>query len=243
MNDDFLTQYRKAPSPQFAVSLHERLFKHMQTTSRFPVLRLKAVSAAILAALALAVFFFPPARVFAQGLLDQIGGYVFTQGPLPQPDPNRLPGPIRVVRVYGGSVSIQTLAGVPTAPDPAAAASLAGFDVLVPSYLPTGYTAMGGWYVTSDGGTVVTNGYRDTTNHFILINQWKVAAGATRTFAEDPQVIVSVRGQRGLWLPDTLGGEAQKNALVWDEHGITYSLITDSVPLAELLKVAESLEH
>lgn len=241
MNDDFLTRYHKAPPPEFAASLHQRIFKDMQTPSKAPFLRYTAFGFSVLAVLAFATFFFPSARAFAQGLLDQIGGYVFTQGPLPAPDPNRLPGPLSVVRVHGGSVSIQTLGDVPTAKDAAAATILAGFDVLAPSYVPAGYTAMGGWYVTSDSGTVVTNGYHDATNHFFLINQWKVDNGAVRRYAKDQLVNVTVRGQPGLWLPDGSGGEGQKNALVWAENGITYSLITDAVPLDDLLKVAQSL--
>jgi hypothetical protein len=140
MNDDFLTRYHEAPRPEFAAFLHQRIFKDMQTPSKAPLLRLTALGISVLAMLAFAVFFFPSARAFAQGLLDQIGGYVFTQGPLPAPDPNRLPGPLRVVRVHGGSVSIQTLGDVPTTKDAAAATALAGFDVLAPSYLPAGYS-------------------------------------------------------------------------------------------------------
>ena len=56
-------------------------------------------------------------------------------------------------------------------------------------------------------------------------------------------VDVTVRSQTGVWLPDTTSGPAQKNALVWQENGITYSLITDSLPLDEMLKVAESLSQ
>lgn len=89
---------------------------------------------------------------------------------------------------------------------------------------------------------VVTNGYRDTTNHFFVLNQWNVNGGATRKYARDQIVDVTVRGQVGVWLPDTINGPAGKNALVWQEGAITYSIITDAVPLDEVLKVAESLK-
>lgn len=101
---------------------------------------------------------------------------------------------------------------------------------------------MSGWLVTTeDNSPVVTNGYRDGANHFFIINQWKLTSGATQRYTKYEIVDVTVRGQPGVWLPDAVNGPAGKNALVWQENDITYSLITDAVPLDELLKVAELL--
>ncbi len=113
--------------------------------------------------------------------------------------------------------------------------------MLSPSYLPFGYTAMSDWYVTPQGtGTDVTNGYRDTGNYFLILNQWKLGGGDLKTYAREQIVDVTVRGQPGVWLPDPSVPEG-KEALVWEENGITYSLLSNSLPLDELLKVAESL--
>lgn len=98
---------------------------------------------------------------------------------------------------------------------------------------------MSGWLVDSNGyGTVVTNGYHSGPN-FFAINQLKYRAGAPeQTYHRDQIVDVTVRGQSGVWLPAPADG---KKALVWEENGITYSIISNSLPLDEMLKVAESL--
>jgi hypothetical protein len=172
--------------------------------------------------------------------LERVGGYAFTIG-VPHPDPNRVPDPISIVRASDNSVSIHVTGSVPSAKDPAGAGKLAGFTVLSPSYLPFGYTAMSDWYVTPQGtGTDVTNGYRDTGNYFLILNQWKLGGGDLKTYAREQIVDVTVRGQPGVWLPDPSVPEG-KEALVWEENGITYSLLSNSLPLDEVLKVAESL--
>jgi hypothetical protein len=74
----------------------------------------------------------------------------------------------------------------------------------------------------------------------LFINQWKVGAGDLKTYTREQIVGVTVRGRSGVWLPDTPSPD-DANALVWEENGITYSLISDSLPLDEMLKVAESL--
>jgi hypothetical protein len=48
---------------------------------------------------------------------------------------------------------------------------------------------------------------------------------------------VTVRGQSGAWMP-TGGG---KNMLAWEENGITYMIISNTLSKDEVLKVAESL--
>ncbi len=242
MNDDFLNKFRKEPQPEFASALYQRINKSMQTKSKHPALRFAALTLSVLAVLTITLLFSPSARAFADSIVRQVGGYVFVQGNQPI-DLKGSSGPIRVVKTLG-SVSIETIGKVPTTNNPAEASQQAGFTALAPSYLPDGYTAMSGWMVTSQGSSqVVTNAYRDRTNHFLIINQWKISNGASQTYAKDQIVDVTVRGQAGVWLPDTTSGPAQKNALVWEENGITYSLITDSLPLDQMLKVAESLSR
>jgi Domain of unknown function (DUF4367) len=242
VNDDFLNKLRKEPRPEFAAALYQRINRPMQIQSKYRAMRFAALTLSVLVVLTAALLLSPSARAFAQEIVQQVGGYIFVLGGQPI-EVQGAPGPIAVWKTLD-AVSIEAEGDVPTENDPSEASSLAGFAVLAPSYLPDGYTAMSGWFVIlEENGRVVTNAYRDTTNHFFIINQWKAGEGASRTFAKDQIVDVTVRDQSGVWLPDKTGGPGQKNALVWEENGITFSIITDSLPLDELLKVAESLSQ
>ena len=243
MNDDFLHAFRKEPRPSFAQALYRRISGPMASQPRNRAWGFAAATVALVAFLAAALLFSPSALAFAEGIIRQVGGYAFVLGGQPV-DLRGSSGPIRIVKTLG-LVSIETTGYVPSANDLSGASRLAGFPVLAPAYLPTGYTAMSGWFVTSDsGGNVASNGYRDATgSHFLVINQWQVGGDARREFARDQIVDVTVRGHPGLWLPGTTSGDDEKEALVWDEGGITYSIITNFVPLHEMLKVADSLSR
>ncbi len=242
MNDDFLTKFRKEPRPEFASELYQRINKPMQTRSKQLGFRFAALTLSLLAIFTVTLLLSPSARALAQGLLVQIGGYAFNLGE-PQPaDASRVPAPINIVR-SSNSVSIEITNDAVTTEDPVAAGDLAGFTVLVPSYLPSGYIAMdGNWLVTTENnGTAVTNGYFDTTKNFFLVTQWKFGEGdPVKAYTREEIVDVTVHGQSGLWLPDPASPHGN-NALVWEENGITYSIITNSLSLDETLKVSESM--
>ncbi len=239
MNDDFLTRLRRPPRPEFAAALYERISTPMNTQPKFQTWRTLSLSLGALVALAaLILVVTPSARAFAEGVIRQIGGYAFTQDPF---DAAKGPSSVGFVRT-GDTVSVQIAKGVPSASSPAEASSLAGFTVLAPSYLPAGYSAMSGWIVaTESNGTVVTIAYKDGANNFFAINQLKVGAGdPAQTYHRDQIVDVKVRGHDGVWLPDPASPNG-KNALVWEENGVTYSIIGNSLALGEMLKVAQSL--
>lgn len=238
MNDDFLTRFRKPPRPEFAAALYQRISRPMQTPLKYPALRRTALILSLIASLPLTVLVFPSARTFAQGVLEQVGGYIFSVGPI---DPSQVPGPITIVRTPD-SVNVHiTSSTVSTANDPAEAGNLAGFTVLVPAYLPSGYVTLSDWFVITEGqGTVVTSDYHDAGKNFLFINQWKVGVGDLKTYTREEIVDVTVRGQRGVWLPDTTSPNGNK-ALVWEENGMTYSLISNALSLDEMLRVAEAL--
>jgi len=242
MNDDFLTRFRKAPRPEFAASLYQRISKPMQTQTKPGTLRFAALTLSLLAVLTATLLLSPSARAFAQSLLHQIGGYAFTSG-IPQPlDASRVPAPINIVNT-STSTSIEITSDSIVADDSVAAGNLAGFTVLTPSYLPPGYIPMdGGWRITTESNsTAVTNGYFDTTKNFFFITRWKVGQGDIKTYTREKIVDVTVRGHSGVWLPDPALTNVKNTALVWDEDGITYSIISNSLSLDEALKVAESL--
>lgn len=239
MNEDFLNKLRKEPQAEFVAALYQRINEPMQIQTKTRTVRLAALALCMPALLILTLLLSPSARAFAQGLLHQVGGFVFTQG-TPRPDPGKAPSPIQIVRTFN-SVSIETTRFVPQARDVSEASRMAGFEVLHPTYLPDGFSAMSNWFVVSQGhGKEVTNGYRDSANNFVVLNQWKYGPGDSRqTYAREQIIDVTVRGQPGVWLPAP--ASPGKNALVWEESGITYSLLTDSLSLDEMLKVAESL--
>src|SRR5260221_4291525 len=98
MNDDFLNKFRKAPRPEFAASLYQRISKPMQTQTKPGTLRFAALTLSLLAVLTATLFLSPSARAFAQSLLHQIGGYAFTSG-IPQPlDASRVAAPINIIK-------------------------------------------------------------------------------------------------------------------------------------------------
>jgi hypothetical protein len=241
MNDDFLNQFRKAPRTEFAAMLYKRISKPMQTQTKHLVPRFAALTLSLFTVLIMALLFSPSARAFAQGLLKQIGGYAFTQG-VPDPiDASRVPIPINMIET-STRTRIEINSNSNFANDPVTAGDLAGFTVLVPSYLPAGYTPMeGGWRITTmSNSTAVTNGYFDGTKHYVLIAQWKVGEGDEKSFTRDEIIDVTVRGQNGVWLPPA-SSDNRSSALIWDEDGITYSIISNALSLDEALMVAESL--
>lgn len=113
MNDDFLERFRKEPRPKFASALYQRISTPVQIQSRFP-LRLITVTISLVAIPAAAMLLSPSAFAFAEGLIRQIGGYVFVQGGQ-SISLRGSSGPIRVVKTLG-SVSIETIGKVPRPP-------------------------------------------------------------------------------------------------------------------------------
>src|SRR5579859_4577962 len=226
MNEDFLQTLREEPRPEFAAALYQRIHKPMQTHASYPALRVAALTLSVLILLSASLLLSPSARALADDILHRVGGYIFTKEVVDQGPKASSTGAI--IRTPG-SVSITSKAGALAASEPAAAGKLAGFPVLAPAALPAGYTAMTSWTVTSDDtGVTVSRGYRDAANNFLIINELKTAPGvAAQAFHRDQIVDVSVRGHSGVWLPDPASPDG-KNALVWDENGVTYSVLSNS---------------
>ncbi len=257
MNDDFLNGFRRPPSPQFAARLYERISPPMSTLPQRSARRRAWLTAGgALAALLFGILLFPSARAFAGGIIQQIGAYGFTVDPSLVP-PTHKPSPINIVQSQT-SVEMQVTGKVPNAQDTAGAGKLAGFTVLAPSYLPAGYSPMSDWLVTPQGsGMIATKGYRDATNHFLIINEWRAGDSPEQVYPRDSIVNVTVHGQPALWLPGAAGqtptpsvspapGPIQarpegKNVLVWAENGITYSVVGDVISQTDAIAVAEGL--
>lgn len=250
MNDDFLSNFRKPPRPEFAAALYQRINKPMTKPIRLTVLRAAALIAALCAVLGLTLFISPPARAFADGLIHQVGGYIFIQGASGSSHTQKVPQAqitgtvgLKPVDPKAGSQSQSNpeapiKAGMLTAQDAAGASRLAGFDVLVPAYLPEGFIQQNSWSIlNTDQGVSVTTAYQDGNKNALILTVLKESPNtAPQTYTLPAVQDVTVRGQPGVWLPG--GG---KNSLVWQENGVTFTLSTNTLPLEEVQKVAESL--
>jgi hypothetical protein len=125
--------------------------------------------------------------------------------------------------------------------DPAAASQLAGFTVLAPAYVPAGYAVtdpQGAWTVSHDQEGVTASIHYDNADSFLVIDEQQPQPGAANTIDRPDIQDVTVRGQSGAWIPDPDG---HKSILVWQENGLTYMLVSNTLAQAQLLQVAESL--
>jgi hypothetical protein len=241
MNDDFLTKFRKAPRPEFAVSLYQRINKPMKAKSKSTALRFAALS--LLAVLTAALLFSPSGRALADTLIGQFGAYIFVQGN---------PVPVQQDVADKKNVEVQSEPNKDKddaysfAADASAASQLAGFTVLAPAYVPEGFTpssidnVTGGWRVTSKwGGEAALISYDNLADdNYVTIEELQIGQDSPMTIERPEIVAVTVRGLPGVW---TLDPDGHKNGLVWDENGITFSVWSNKLPLEELQKVAESL--
>ena len=237
MNDDFIRQFDppKPPRPEFTAALYQRITQPTKTTTRTRVLRLVALSFAVVAVIATVLFFSPSARAFADSILQQfgVGGYIFVQG---TSEPTVSPEEQATARAFGKPM-------LQPANDAAAASQLAGFTVLAPAYLPDGYVAddqPGEWTVSNEiNGMTASIAYHNQANDdHLMIQEHMVRPGEPNTVLNRPEIQqVTVRGQPGAWMP-TGGG---KNLLAWEENGITYMINSNMLPKDEVLKIAESL--
>jgi hypothetical protein len=146
MEDNFLGKYRKTPRAEFSKSLYERIdqpMKNQHASKRATLLRWSPLLAGVGALLLLVmVFVFPPAQAAAQGFLDLFRVRRFSAIAV---DPARL-DQIRSTNIdfqamFGSSVQeVKTPTSPAVVADSAAATKAAGFNVLVPQALPSGYS-------------------------------------------------------------------------------------------------------
>lgn len=133
-----------------------------------------------------------------------------------------------------------------TAPDAASASRLVGFTVLAPGYIPAGYNPSaaknpgGNWVIEpARKGAIAVLAYENqSAEGFLSIQETRYVEGQPRQTYAMPEIVdVTVRGHSGVWMPVEDG----KKVLVWEEGGVTFSVVSNILPLDELKKVAESL--
>ena len=251
-DDDFLIQQRKSPRGEFATDLYQRINNPMPKQSmldmtiwRRPALAFGAMALLLLVTLLVS----PAARTFAGTQLHQIGAILLRadDGTMPAEPQPTIPAP-----VANTSQQADTLAQ---------ASSLAGFTVLAPAHLPTGYSQDGAWSVRQDGsGVYVVSAYGvDNGRHFLIMNQTQFADGALfeQTYADNETVFeVMIGGTGGVFIsgrfmahpnrPAMSGDQPElllTNWLIWEANGVTYTLFGDDLEQNELIHVAESLNR
>lgn len=239
MSDDFIHNFDppKPPRPEFRAALYQRITQPMETTMRTRVLRAATLSFAVVALIATVLVVSPSARAFADSILQRFGvaGYTFIRG-TSRPPVN--PAEEARARAYGKPA-------LQPANDAAAASQLAGFTVLGPSYLPDGYAAEGQpreWTVSDDidGMTARVTYINQAAADHLTISEQEIRPGEPNTVLSRPEIeAVTVRGQAGAWMP----ADGGKNLLAWEEDGITYTIVSNTLSEDEVLKIAESLGH
>jgi hypothetical protein len=244
--DDFLIQFRETPRSEFADQLYRRINKPMATTkSSVPsVKRRLALASGFLSLLFVTLLLLSPAaRTFASTLVRQIGAITVAPADIAPPSedvPTAVPPSAAGVTLVGSRQE---------------AATLAGFTILQPVWLPAGYESTGDWSVAPQGqGTIVARTYQTTQgDHFLILNQFKYGAndrfdqsyGANETVIE-----TEVRGRPALAISGRLmthpkngdSGLLPTNWLLWEEDAVNVTLFSDNLRIDALVQIAESME-
>ena len=198
------------------------------------------------------VAFVPSARAWAQDVLGKFGAWIITDAPtlaeVPRDTTKATPIGLPTSTPFAGLQPIQ-----PTPPPilPIEEASdVAGFQVLFPEYVPAGYRLVSRAVYTPEVGVLVfTTWATESGEEHMGINQMRYVPGYELEFpvGNAPTVDVTVRGQPGLWAEGAkLGSRGEEivaiNVLIWEEEDDLFRLTGDELTLAEMLKIAESLE-
>lgn len=232
MNDDFLTRFRKAPRPDFAAALYQRINKPMNTQLRLTTLRRPAlVLAAVCAVVALVLAVSPSARAAVQTLIKEIGGVRFTESALSPGSDNETIAPYETMSLAEAQATVPYTFGVPSwAPD--------GFELVEVNV--SQFTG---------GVTPVTIVWHKTTPELVgviilFVGQdmadWRVGPGSVEEIQINGQPAGLVRGaydgdNHNQWNVDS------GIALMWTKGDVTYNLRGSEVSVENLVRMAESI--
>lgn len=253
MNDDFLTRFRKPPRAEFEANLYRRISKPMTVSTTYFSRRLALTFAAVLLVLTVALAASPGARAMAANLLRQIGVMTLSERPAGEPVLIAPPSPeqLALAEATATPIAPASLSGAPLE----VAIAQAGFQPYLPGYLPAGFTQVelvAAEYVDDYGlghgmGIFVT--YLSPTDGYLAVQ--------TTGFDERTQDVpmggrtmtdVVVKGQPGVWIEalpfaSSLVSSQAVNMLLWSANGYVLAVQADQLPLAEVLKIAESLSQ
>lgn len=139
------------------------------------------------------------------------------------------------------------------------ASRIAGFPVLLPTYMPQGLTLAATDVFTETNGAYVSIAY--TGWGVLSIMQWKLPPERQHNsrIGDATMKPVMIRGYQGYSIEnaglgavgdDTTFRPSNDNALLWEEQGILFQIVSagadgsdfQALPVAQLLKIAESLQ-
>ncbi|MCL4266794.1 MAG: DUF4367 domain-containing protein [Anaerolineae bacterium] len=223
------------------------------STTLFPRRRLALTFAAVLLVLAVVLAASPGARALAAGFLRQIGVMTLSDRPAGEPVLIAPPSPEQLALAEATATPIvpTSLSGTPLE----VAIAQAGFSPYLPGYLPAGFTQVelvAAEYLDDEGighGMGIFATYLSPTDGYLAVQ--------TTGFDERAQDVamgghtmtdVTVNGQPGVWIEalpfeSSLVSSRAINMLLWSENGYVLAVQADQLPLAEVLKIAESLSQ
>jgi hypothetical protein len=232
MNDDFLTRFRRPPSPEFSETLYERITTEMNTQKKFTFRRITFAAALGLALLA-ALVFSPAAQAALDKVVRQIGGVTFFGPDETEADATPVPeGQITIVPDEALSLS-EAQAKLP-------------YSISLPTWVPEGFrmsttvriSYFGKKYtpvdITWSGTDPMTGGILLTVGQPV---QWYVDT--------DHLEEVQINGQSagltgGNWDADSGHWTGDDHTLTWMKGDVMYRL-SSRLPVEDLIKVAESI--
>lgn len=208
----------------------------------------------LVAFISVTFFTYTPMRALAQDILAQFKSVIIT-GVSTGVERDRIPTPI------GQSTSTPMVIPLRILPVEEANQE-AGFEVLYPIYISSGYQLIARGVHHSEAGVSVSTKYamvgttydptygieEGTLSIRLIQTRYTPDFMAEHPVGDAPTTEVTVREQPGLWVEqaamgccDEHGNVLLSNLLVWQEGDIFFDLRSDDLPLEEILRIAESL--
>lgn len=236
MNDDeFFARFRKAPRPEFASALHERINSPMNAAARRISSRRRLFAClAVCAALALVLAFSPAARAAVMDALRRIGGITFSEQQQVEPMAGGITTESQRVKLA------EAQARVP-------------FTILIPAWVPEGYVLDENALLPSEelGVPHVALNWLNEAGDYITLSimqtemgVFQVGEGSLGEVEVNGKTVALVRGggydETGQWIASDRLLE-----LMWHEEGVFYILATGGdhlLSVEDLVRAAESLQ-
>lgn len=219
-------------------------------------MKYKSVLVALVLLLFVSVTFFTysPMRALAQDILAQFKSVIIT-GASTEVERDRIPTPI-------GQPTSTPMVIPPRILTVEEANQEAGFEVLCPINIPSGYQLIARGVHRSEAGVSASTKYamvgtmydptygieEGTPTIRLIQTRYNPDFMAEHPVGDAPTTEVTVREQPGLWVEqaamgccDEHGNVLLSNLLVWQEGDIFFDLRSDDLPLEEILRIAESL--
>lgn len=253
MNDEFLTNFREAPRPEFAAALYKRISRPMVTQSSISLRRLAITFSVLALTLAAVLFASPGARALAADLLRQIGILTISSRPVGEPVIIAPASPEQMELAQATATPISP--GLHSGTLLAKAIAEAGFAPYLPGYLPAGYTQVSivAAQYLDDGqighGMGIFADYRSEEGGYLSIQTNRFNGREQDIPAGGLSVMdVTVNGQPAVWIEDlptvsTLVPGGTLDMLLWEEEGFVIAIQTDQLSREEVLQIAGSLSQ